>query len=103
MQDLFAGKVLAEKLARAVGLLDKVVDQTDRRVFKGEKVPASEKVVSFFEDHTDVIVKTPGFGKPGVGTSSTRISFWPCHTAAFIISAIVFLPFSGRSGAHAPE
>jgi IS5 family transposase len=57
VEDLFAGKVLAEKIARAVGILDKVIDQTDRRVFKGEKVPASEKVVSFFEDHTDIIVK----------------------------------------------
>lgn len=57
MEDLFAGKVLAEKLARAVGLLEKVIDQTERRVFKGEQVPASEKVVSFFEDHTDIIVK----------------------------------------------
>lgn len=57
LADLFAGRVLAEKLARAVGILDKVIDQTDRRVFKGEKVPASEKVVSFFEDHTDIIVK----------------------------------------------
>ena len=55
--ELFAGKVLAEKLARAVGLLDKVIDQTERRVLKGEKVPASEKVVSFFEEHTDIIVK----------------------------------------------
>jgi len=26
-------------------------------VLKGEKVPASEKIVSFFEDHTDIIVK----------------------------------------------
>jgi IS5 family transposase len=57
LADLFAGKVLAEKLARAVGLLEKVIDQTNRRVFKGETVPASEKVVSFFEDHTDIIVK----------------------------------------------
>jgi IS5 family transposase len=57
MDELFAGRVLAEKLARAVGILDKVIDQTDRRVFKGEQVPASEKVVSFFEDHTDIIVK----------------------------------------------
>ena len=56
-KDLFAGRVLAEKLARAVGLLEKVIDQAERRVFKGEKVPASEKVVSFFEDHTDIIVK----------------------------------------------
>lgn len=55
--DLFAGKILAEKIARALGILDKVIDQTDRRVFKGEQVPVSEKVVSFFEDHTDIIVK----------------------------------------------
>ncbi|MHB1013904.1 MAG: ISNCY family transposase [Desulfurivibrionaceae bacterium] len=55
--EFYAGKVLAEKLARAVGILGKVIDQTDRRIFKGEQVPASEKVVSFFEDHTDIIVK----------------------------------------------
>lgn len=55
--ELFAGKVLAEKLERAVGLLRKVISQTERRVLKGEQVPASEKVVSFFEDHTDIIVK----------------------------------------------
>jgi len=55
--DFFAGEVLAEKLARAVGLLDKVIDQTNRRVFKKEQVPASQKVVSFFEDHSDIIVK----------------------------------------------
>lgn len=57
VSQLFAGKVLAEKLARAVGLLEKVINQTERRVFRGEQVPASEKVVSFFEDHTDIIVK----------------------------------------------
>jgi len=34
-----------------------VVDQTERRVLKGESVPAGEKVVSLFEPHTDVIVK----------------------------------------------
>ena len=48
---------IAEKLERAVGLLNKVIDQTQRRVINGEKVPASEKVVSFFEDHSDIIVK----------------------------------------------
>jgi IS5 family transposase len=55
--DMFRARNLAEKLARAVNLLKKVVDQTERRVFKNEKVPASEKVVSFFETHTDIIVK----------------------------------------------
>ena len=32
-------------------------DQTRRRVFDGEAVPASEKVVSLFEPHADIIVK----------------------------------------------
>lgn len=48
---------LAAKLERAVDLLGKVIDQTRRRVIHGEKVPASEKIVSLFEDHSDIIVK----------------------------------------------
>lgn len=31
--------------------------QTRRRIIDGEKVPASEKIVSFFEWHFDVIEK----------------------------------------------
>lgn len=38
-------------------LAARVVDQTQRRVMLGEDVPASEKVVSLFETHTDIIVK----------------------------------------------
>lgn len=57
LEDTFRGHELARRLIRAIGILGKVIDQTDRRVFKGEKVPASEKIVSFFEDHTDIIVK----------------------------------------------
>ena len=38
-------------------LLTRVVEQTRRRVFDGETVPASEKVVSLFEPHTDIIRK----------------------------------------------
>ena len=57
LPDTFAGRELARKLERAVGILTKVTDQANRRVFKGEKVPASEKIVSFFEEHTDIIVK----------------------------------------------
>ena len=57
LPDTFTGRELARRLERAVGILRKVIDQTERRVFKGEKVPASEKIVSFFEDHTDIIVK----------------------------------------------
>lgn len=38
-------------------LILRVIDQTERRVFQGESVPAQEKVVSLFEEHTDIIVK----------------------------------------------
>jgi IS5 family transposase len=50
-------RVIAEKLERVLGILSRVIDQTRRRVLDGEKVPASEKVVSFFECHTDIIAK----------------------------------------------
>jgi IS5 family transposase len=40
-----------------VKLIERVINQTERRVMHGETVPASEKVVSLFESHTDVIVK----------------------------------------------
>lgn len=38
-------------------LILKVIHQTERRVFQGESVPATEKIVSLFEPHTDIIVK----------------------------------------------
>ena len=41
----------------ALALTAKVVDQTRRRVLDGEAVPASEKIVSLFEPHTDIVVK----------------------------------------------
>ena len=36
-------------------LASKVIDQCERRVLKGETVPVAEKIVSLFEDHTDII------------------------------------------------
>jgi IS5 family transposase len=38
-------------------LARRVVAQTRRRVIQGETVPASEKLVSIFETHTDIIIK----------------------------------------------
>ncbi len=57
-----AGQVLALEgwrleLAHYEPLIRKVIDQAERRVFRAEKVPATEKVVSIFEAHTDIIVK----------------------------------------------
>ena len=49
--------VLIAELERVVNLTLRVIDQTERRIFKGETVPSNEKVVSIFETHTDIIVK----------------------------------------------
>jgi IS5 family transposase len=38
-------------------LLSQVIDQTQSRVIDKKNVPASEKIVSIFEEHTDIIVK----------------------------------------------
>jgi len=38
-------------------LMLKVVDQTHRRIVNKEKVPSSDKIVSIFEEHTDIIIK----------------------------------------------
>lgn len=56
----------AMRLQALIGDLDhylpltvQVLNQTRRRVFDDERVPASEKLVSIFEEHTDIIVKAP--------------------------------------------
>ncbi len=38
-------------------LIETIISQTERRVLRGETVPAQEKVVSLFEPHADIIVK----------------------------------------------
>jgi len=38
-------------------LIERIVEQTRRRVFAGEKVAAKDKLLSVFEEHTDLIVK----------------------------------------------
>ena len=46
-----------DKVKHFRDLLNTVIDQTERRVFNNEKVPATQKIVSLFEPHTDIIVK----------------------------------------------
>jgi transposase, IS5 family len=38
-------------------LIERIIAQSERRVLAGEPVPASEKLVSLFEPHADIIVK----------------------------------------------
>ncbi len=49
-----AGK-LSEELSHFAGLLERIILQTHRRVFRGEQVPAKEKLLSIFEEHTSII------------------------------------------------
>jgi IS5 family transposase len=48
---------LFDDIAHYAKLTVRVISQTERRVLRDEKVPASEKIVSLFEPHTDIIVK----------------------------------------------
>lgn len=48
---------LHASLQHYIKLAEKVIDQTRRRVFDNETVPAPEKIVSIFEPHTDIIRK----------------------------------------------
>ena len=47
----------AADFAHFLVLTKKVINQTQRRVIDEERVPAEEKVVSVFEEHTDIIRK----------------------------------------------
>ena len=47
----------AVKLAHYLPLARRVIDQAQRRIIDGEKVPANEKLLSIFESDTDLIVR----------------------------------------------
>ncbi len=54
--------VVAE-LNHYVPIVEKIIAQAERRVFRGEKVPTDEKVYSLFEEHTELL-KRGKAGKP---------------------------------------
>jgi transposase, IS5 family len=52
-----AAQRLAQTLETFLPRTQQVIDQTTRRILQGEQVPASEKIVSLFEEHTDIICR----------------------------------------------
>ncbi len=48
-------KCLAQTLQTFLPRTEQVMDQTTRRILQGEQVPAQKKIVSLFEEHTDII------------------------------------------------
>ena len=76
-------------------LLRRVIRQSRRRVFNGESVPATEKVFSLYESHTDIIVKggrdiqyghklNLTTGKEGLILDATIESGNPCDTERYL-------------------
>jgi IS5 family transposase len=51
-----AAEALRKELSEVGELVERVIEQTRRRVFEGEQVPAREKLVSIFEEHTNIIL-----------------------------------------------
>jgi len=45
------------ELLHFIPLVERVVEQTIRRVFEEEKVPAKEKIYSLFEEHTELLIR----------------------------------------------
>jgi IS5 family transposase len=50
-------------LEHFAALAGRVIDQAERRVFQGEKVPADEKLYSLFEEHVELLIRGKA-GKP---------------------------------------
>jgi IS5 family transposase len=57
MMAMLKVQALCAQIEHYLGLTARVLSQTERRVLHGQSVDASEKVVSIFEPHTDIIVK----------------------------------------------
>jgi len=76
-----ASASLTDELERFEEMVERVVDQTERRVLKGESVKAAEKLVSLFEPHTSIIRR----GKAGKETEYGH-KVWLEETEGGIIS-----------------
>ena len=57
IMDIAHAEGISHELKHFIGLGERVEDQTHRRVVFAETVPADEKLVSIFEEHTDIIIK----------------------------------------------
>jgi IS5 family transposase len=73
---------LAESLHHYTALVTQVIDQTVRRVFEHENVPAQEKLVSLFETHTAIIRR----GKPAPHETEFGRKVWFSEVDGGIIS-----------------
>jgi IS5 family transposase len=78
---------LVEQMETLLPNVEQVIAQTVRRVFKGESVPAQEKLVSLFEPHSDIIRRK----KPGKETEFGH-KVWLDETDGGIVTRWLVLP-----------
>jgi hypothetical protein len=78
-----AGRWRAQ-LGHYLPLIERILTQSQRRVLDGQAVKASEKLVSLFEPHADIIVKSLPPRRRGVPVtcSMDTSSTWPPARAA---------------------
>ena len=62
------------QLRHYLPLIERVIDQAERRVLAGEAVPAGEKLVSLFEPHADIIVKSLPPRRRGAAVTCTTVT-----------------------------
>jgi transposase, IS5 family len=55
LQEALGSRRLPEELSHFAGLLEQVISQSRRRVLEGEEVPATQKLLSVFEEHPAII------------------------------------------------
>jgi transposase, IS5 family len=61
--DCGAGRLLRQKFEHFLPLVEQGIVQAARRVLYGEQIPATEKILSLFEEHTQIITRQKA-GKP---------------------------------------
>jgi IS5 family transposase len=89
---------LAQHLKHFVALLVRGIDQTVRRVLCGEEVPAAEKILSLFEEHTQIITRRK-IGKPREFGRKILLN----EVEGGIVSHYEILEDVGREHPHLPE
>jgi transposase, IS5 family len=89
---------LADKLDHYVPLVEQGIDQAVRRVLREEQVPAAEKVLSLFEEHTQIITRRK-VGKPREYGRKILLD----EVDGGIIRRYEVLSETGRDHPHLPE
>jgi IS5 family transposase len=78
-----ASPSLVSQLRHYLGLVERVINQTERRVLQGKSVPAEQKVTSIFEEHTDILKK--GNQEPVFGHKI----YLTCGTTSLMLDCVV--------------